>query len=265
MYEDAARARTSTGSATTDSPRSTRPCAATRTSWRTGCARRARSTPARSDRAIRLRTTTGSVRSKRARLTLERRHLHAQLDGASTRVEVMRAPDAGCSRRRRASAAFPVLYRAPACERRQARFSLAHHARSDDGQRSGAPRGIRSPLAHAARVLVPGRGRHRRRYGCVPLPLLGAPGLRHGRCVDHRALCRDAGYRVRIRLEPRGTPRRGLQQSTARRRGSGGPSGRRLTDRRCSGAVRPGCFCSSTYGGARGRSWVRARHGRRCR
>jgi ClpA/ClpB-like protein len=48
----------------------------------------------------------------RARLTLERGHLQAQLIGASPRSRVWgkRAPDAGCSRRWRASATFPVPY-----------------------------------------------------------------------------------------------------------------------------------------------------------
>jgi hypothetical protein len=84
-----------------DSPRSTRPRAATPPRLPTGCAREAPTTPRRTERYDR----------NRARLTLERDDLQAQLDGACPRscVGVTRAPDAGRSRRRRASATFPVL------------------------------------------------------------------------------------------------------------------------------------------------------------
>src|SRR4051794_5078795 len=82
------------------------------TSSPTGCAREARTTPARGERSGSLRERRpGAYDHWRARLTLERDDLRAQVNGAVPRacVAATCAPDAGCSRRRRASATFPVL------------------------------------------------------------------------------------------------------------------------------------------------------------
>jgi hypothetical protein len=58
-----------------------------------------------------VRSDAGAYDRARARLTLERSHLEAQRIGAALpRAMANRAPDAGCARRRRASASFPVLY-----------------------------------------------------------------------------------------------------------------------------------------------------------